>query len=296
MQLPPSDFLMQFDQVSFRYGSQGGGLEGCTLAIPRGSRNALLGTNGSGKTTLMQHAIGLLRPQGGQVCFDGAPVDYSRAGLSTLRRQVGMVFQNPDHQLFSASVIEDVSFGPLNLGLDTDTVRQRVADALAQVGMTDLAERPVHQLSFGQKKRVCIAGVLAMDPALLMLDEPMAGLDAPMQQELLHVLDGLAARGITILLSTHDVDFAYRWADHIHIMAGGRCTASFASAALPDHALALQQAGQSLPQVLRLQAALAGHGLTLNNTAPRSLEQLLAHLSAGAESAPGAEPITERMS
>lgn len=270
--------LLQFSDVTYRYADGCRGLDACSLSIARGSRNALLGANGSGKTTLLQHAIGLLRPASGQVEFAGQPVDGSRAGLNALRRRVGLVFQNPDRQLFSASVLEDVSFGPLNLGLDEATVRRRVAEALAAVGMSEAAERPVHHLSFGQKKRVCIAGVLAMEPEMLLLDEPMAGLDSCMQAELLAVLERLSARGITILLSTHDVDFAYRWADAIHVLADGRCTASFAASQLPQHAAALQAAGQPLPAVIGLQQALVARGVLAADALPRSLDQLLAQL------------------
>ncbi len=260
------------------------GLDGCTLKISRGSRNALLGINGSGKTTLLQHINGLLRPCTGELLLDGQPLDYSRAGLSALRRRVGLVFQNPDRQLISANVIEDVSFGPLNLGLDTTSVRQRVAAALAAVGMSGHAERPVHRLSFGEKKRVCIAGVLAMQPELLLLDEPMAGLDAGMQAELLAVLDTLAAQGITILLTTHDVDFAYRWADNLHLLASGRCVGSFPAVELPAHSAELQAAGQAQPAVTALHQALAGRGIIASQTVARSIDQLLHALSAGNKS------------
>ena len=117
--------LLELENVGFRYPDGSVGLNGCSLGIQRGSRNALLGVNGSGKTTLFQHANGLLRPQSGRLCYAGAPVDYSRSGLRELRSRVGMVFQNPDRQLFSASVQEDVSFGPFNLGLDKDAVGRR---------------------------------------------------------------------------------------------------------------------------------------------------------------------------
>ena len=270
--------LLEALSLSHRYADGSLGLDGCSLAIRRGSRNALLGANGSGKTTLLMHCNGLLQPSAGSLRFAGAPLDRSRAGLAALRRRVGLVFQNPDRQLFSASVVEDVSFGPLNLGLDEATVRGRVAEALAAVGMSEQAKRPVHHLSFGQKKRVCIAGVLAMQPEVLLLDEPMAGLDAAMQHELLAVLDRLAGQGITIVLSTHDVDFAYRWADDIHLLAAGRCLASFAAADLPQHALPLRTAGQPLPAVVEFHRALAGHGLG-GSTPPRSLDALLAHLT-----------------
>lgn len=250
------------------------GLQDCSVAIARGSRNALLGANGSGKTTLLQHFNGLLRPSSGEVYVDGAPVQRSRGGLADLRRRVGLVFQNPDSQLFSASVREDVSFGPLNLGLAADEVARRVADALAQVDMAAYAERPVHRLSYGQKKRVCIAGVLAMAPEVLLLDEPMAGLDGAMQAELEAVLDGLAAQGITIVLSTHDVDFAYGWADRIHLLAAGRCIGAFAAAELPEQGAAMAAAGQNMPVVIELHRALAARGV-VSATPPRSLAALL---------------------
>ena len=270
--------LLEACALSHVYPDGSVGLDGCSLAIRSGSRNALLGSNGSGKTSLLLHFNALLQPTAGGVRFAGQPVDYRRSGLNALRRLVGLVFQNPDRQLFSASVIEDVSFGPLNLGLDEATVRCRVSEALAAVGMSELADKPVHHLSFGQKKRVCIAGVLAMQPEVLLLDEPMAGLDAAMQVELQALLDRLAGHGITIVLSTHDVDFAYRWADDIHLLAAGRCLASFAAADLPQHALPLRTAGQPLPAVVEFHRALASHGLG-GSTPPRSLDALLAHLT-----------------
>ena len=145
--------LLELEQASFHYPNGGVGLDACSLAIQRGSRNALIGANGSGKTTLFQHCNGLLRPQSGVLRYAGAVLDYSRSGLRQLRSKVGLVFQNPDHQLFSASVQEDVSFGPINLGLDEATVRRRVSAALNAVGMAGFADRAVHNLSFGQKKR-----------------------------------------------------------------------------------------------------------------------------------------------
>ena len=149
--------------------------------------------------------------------------------------------------------------------------------------MTAYADRPVHNLSFGQKKRVCIAGVLAMEPRLLILDEPMAGLDHAMRAELLAVLDGLHARGITLLLATHDIDFAYRWADAIHLMAAGRCIASFATTDLADdpaNAAAMRQAGIPMPGVIELQRSLAACGC-LEGSLPhaRGLAELIGRLN-----------------
>ncbi|QEL65089.1 cobalt/nickel transport system ATP-binding protein [Oryzomicrobium terrae] len=275
---PMNPLLLELDQVAFRYPDGSVGLDGCSLAIARGSRNALIGANGSGKTTLFQHCNALLRPAAGQLRYGGTSLDYSRTGLRSLRSKVGMVFQNPDRQLFSASVREDVSFGPLNLGLDDATVAARVEAALQAVGMEDLAHKPVQNLSFGQKKRVCIAGVLAMEPELLVLDEPMAGLDPFMQEELLTVLEKLHGRGMTILLATHDIHFAYRWADRIHLMAAGRCTASFDAPALATHEAELAAVGLRLPSVIGLEKLLRQRGLLDGDTPIHSCSALLAQL------------------
>lgn len=270
--------LLELEAVSYRYPDGSLGLDACSLTIERGSRNALIGVNGSGKTTLFQHANGLFRPRSGIVRYAGEAVDYSRKGLRELRSRVGLVFQNPDRQLFSASVREDVSFGPMNLGLDESTVRARVVSALQAVGISKLADKPVHNLSFGQKKRACIAGVLAMEPELLVLDEPMAGLDHGMKNELLAVLDALSARGITLLLATHDIDFAYRFADRIHLMQAGRCAASLPTNNLVACGEALAEVGLPLPAVIELQRRLSAQGLIAADSAPRSLPELLALL------------------
>ena len=267
--------VLALDAVEHAFADGSIGLRGCSLSLERGMRHALLGANGAGKTTLLQHLNGLLRPTSGTLRMDDQPFDYSRKGLAELRRRVGLVFQNPDRQLFSAQVEEDVSFGPLNLGLDVATVRARVASALAAVGLQDHGQRAVHHLSFGQKKRVCIAGVLAMEPEVLLLDEPMAGLDAPMQHELALLLDRLAARGVTVLLSTHDVDFAYRWADRIHLMAEGGVIASGPAQQVARNDDALRAAGQRPPAALALHALLAARGVLPHAAAPRSIDALL---------------------
>ena len=269
--------LLELDDVSFRYPDGNIGLDHCSLTIQRGTRNALIGVNGAGKTTLFQHANGLFRPQAGCVRYSGTAINYNRAGLRNLRSEIGLVFQNPDQQLFSANVREDVSFGPLNLGLDVETVRQRVDTALEAVGMLRYADRPVHNLSFGQKKRVCIAGVLAMQPKLLILDEPMAGLDHAMRKELLAVLDGLHAAGITLLLATHDIDFAYRWANTIHLIAAGRCVKSFAAERLGDDPAviaAMDHSGIPMPGIISLQTHLRQVGLLKGTSSIRGLAEL----------------------
>jgi len=271
--------LIDIRGVHKRYGDSVA-VAGVDLQVGTGELFGLIGHNGAGKTTLFQHANGLLRPSSGTVFYAGRPLDYGRAGLRELRSRVGLVFQNPDSQLFSASVREDVSFGPMNLGLPRDVVAARVEAALDAVGMAALAERLVHHLSFGQKKRVCIAGVLAMEPELLLLDEPMAGLDQGMQAELLAVLEGLHARGMTILLATHDLEFAYGWADRIHLLAAGRATASLAAAELPGHGPELATAGLAMPPLVAVHQTIADRGLLpAGGPAPRTWADLLARLA-----------------
>jgi cobalt/nickel transport system ATP-binding protein len=201
--------------LRFRYPNGVLGLDGVDLRVAHGERVAVLGPNGAGKTTLMLHLNGLLRGEG----------ELDVAGISDpheLRAAVGLVFQDPDDQLFMPTVAEDVAFGPLNLGLERDEVHARVAAALAAVRMEHVLDRAPHQLSLGQRRRVAIATVLAMQPRLLVLDEPAANLDPRARRELLEVLDGI---GRTMLVVTHDLPFAARLCERAVILSGGRIAA-----------------------------------------------------------------------
>lgn len=272
--------ILELKGVSFRYPDGSVGLDGCSLSIRRGSRTAILGLNGSGKTTMFLHLNGILQPVSGCVLYDGAPLDYGRHGLHKLRSRVGLVFQSPDSQLFSASVWEDVSFGPMNLGLENQVVRERVAAALHAVGLTDYADKPVHNLSFGQKKRVCIAGVLAMQPEVIILDEPMAGLDIAMQAELTRILDRLHAEGLTIIIATHDIDFAYQWAETISILVKGACDATWEIPHIPDALDQFASYGLGIPRVAELHNSLVKLRLLDNgNGYPRCHQELVGSLN-----------------
>ncbi|MFC7328431.1 energy-coupling factor ABC transporter ATP-binding protein [Marinactinospora rubrisoli] len=210
---------------------------GVTVEVPAGSVLAVLGPNGGGKTTLLRLLAGSLTPDAGRVVLDGTEVRPTRRGVGELRRRVQLVFQDPDDQLFSASVAQDVSFGPLNQGRPEPEVRERVAWALAALEIADLADRPTHLLSYGQRKRVVLAGALAMRPDVLVLDEPTAGLDPEGVEALLATLGGLRAAGTTLVISTHDVDLAHRWADHAVLLDRRVLAAGPARAVLTDPAL-----------------------------------------------------------
>lgn len=269
--------ILEFQAVQYTYPDGSRGLDNCTLAIAAGERTAILGANGAGKTTLFLHTNGLLRPQQGNVLFDGQTLSYQRDELAQLRSNIGMVFQNPDSQLFSAGVREDIAFGPLNLGLEPDEVRRRVDEALATVHLHECAHKPVQHLSFGQKKRACLAGVLAMHPRVLILDEPMAGLDPPMQRQLRSLLDELHASGLSVVLATHDIDFAYQWSDTMLIMDAGKCVARIKTDELAMQQAVLTRCGLGIPYAVRVWHAL---GLP-QGTPPRTIEELCQYITRG---------------
>ncbi|MBK8446552.1 MAG: ATP-binding cassette domain-containing protein [Micropruina sp.] len=227
-------------------------LRGAGLQIPRGKRLALLGANGSGKTTLLRTLSGAIRPTAGAVLVDDRPVTFDRGGLKAHRQVVQLVAQNPDDQLFAADVVRDVSFGHLNLGVSEPEVRRRVAEALAVLSIEDLATRPIHELSYGQRKRVAIAGALAMRPCVMLLDEPTAGLDPQGVDEMVAALESLIAAHTTVVISTHDVDFALWWADSVAVLVDGQVRHGEPVPMLSDPALA---AAARLRRPLVLQAA-----------------------------------------
>jgi cobalt/nickel transport system ATP-binding protein len=213
--------ILTLQNVTLTYPGAVTALKNLSVTFASGQRTAVMGRNGSGKTSLFALLNGLQRPQTGEILFAGAPLRYDRGNLLKLRQTVGMVFQDPEHQLFSASLYEDVSFGPMNLGLPEAEVRSRVERALELLDLSALLERPVHDLSFGQKKRACIAGILAMQPEVIVLDEPFAGLDAIMTHDLIATLGELGKDGVTLIVATHDVDFARNWADEIIVLREG---------------------------------------------------------------------------
>ena len=253
-------------------------LDGASLTVPAGRRLAVLGANGSGKTTLLRCLSGALRPAAGTVALDGVPLEHSRRGLRAHRQEVQLVLQDPDDQLFSASVAQDVSFGPLNLGLPEDDVRARVAEALRLLAVDALAGRPTHQLSYGERKRVAIAGAVAMRPCVLLLDEPTAGLDPSAVGETLAALARLQEHGSTVVMSTHDVDLALRWADEVAVVVDRTVVQGLPVAVLGDDDL-LQRARLERPWALTVGARLRDLGLLPGDGAlPRDGAGLLAAL------------------
>lgn len=217
----PAELLLEARNLCYSHDHGVVALRNASLTVKPGVRLALLGNNGAGKTTLFLHMLGILRPEAGEILLDRRPVEYGRKFVGRWRQRVGMLLQDPEDQLFSANVEQDVSFGPLAAGMDEQQARERVRQTLQALGIEELRHRPVHLLSHGQKKRVALAGVLALSPELLILDEPTAGLDHPGQRQLLAALDRLHQAGAGILFSTHDIRLVRFWADEVAVMDRG---------------------------------------------------------------------------
>jgi cobalt/nickel transport system ATP-binding protein len=278
--------LVALRGASFAYEDGPTVLSELDFEVPGGRALALLGRNGSGKTTLMRLLSGGLRPRTGQLAVEGRPVSYDRKGLTRLRTTVQLVVQDPDDQLFAASVAQDVSFGPLNLGLPDAQVRARVDEALGALGIRALADRPTHLLSYGQRKRAAIAGAVAMRPRVLILDEPTAGLDPDGQERLLATLDELRRSGTTVVMATHDVDLALRWADDAALLTPSGARTGPAAAMLARTDL-LQQAGLRLPWGIAVAQLLCEQGLLPEGApGPRTPGEL-----AGLAGAPATAPV-----
>jgi len=236
--------------LRYRYPNGVVGLDGVDLHVTHGERVAVLGPNGAGKTTLMLHLNGLLKGEG---ALEVAGVRVGSDDVRGLRAAVGLVFQDPDDQLFMPTVGEDVAFGPLNLGLARNAVHERVRSALAAVRMEHVTDRAPHQLSLGQRRRVAIATVLAMRPALLVLDEPSANLDPRARRELLEVLDTIDR---TLLVVTHDLPFAAQLCERAVMLSGGRVVADGPCAEILDDEPLLLANDLELPVGFDLSRAL----------------------------------------
>ena len=232
---------LQVHDLQFRYPDGHQALHGIDLKIDEGEKVALVGPNGAGKSTFMLHLNGLLNGEG-QIKIGDLPL--SKENLPVIRSRVGMVFQNPDDQLFSPTVFDDVAFGPLHMGYSVEEIHSRVTRALAQVGMTGFEKRLPHHLSIGQKKRVSLATVLSMDPEILVLDEPSAGLDPRGRRELIELL---AEMPLTMLVSSHDLLLVQKLFPRMVIMDEGRIVADGDTAVLLADTPLLAKHGLEMP-------------------------------------------------
>jgi cobalt/nickel transport system ATP-binding protein len=216
--------LIETRDLCYSYSGSSRALDSINFIAPRNARIAVLGSNGAGKSTLFKHFNGIFKPTSGSILVRGEPI--TRENIREVRKFIGIVFQNADDQIFAPTVELDVAFGPTNLGLDEDTIQHRVHEALHIMGIEDLAGRVPHHLSGGEKKRVAIAGAIAMEPEVLVLDEPTAGLDPKGIHDLLGFISDLKkSSGMTVIFSTHDVSLVPEIADYIYVMSKGRIVA-----------------------------------------------------------------------
>ena len=265
--------MLEVKNIKYSYNSEYQALKGVSLKVERGEMVALLGKNGAGKSTLFLHLNGIYQPDDGQVFIDGEELKYDKKSLLKFRQKVGIVFQNPDDQIFAPTVEEDVAFGPLNLGLSMEEVQDRVDEALARVGMNGFEKTAPHHLSGGQKKRVAIAGILAMKPEVMVLDEPTAGLDPQGVVDLSKLLNELNDEGITIIISTHEVDLVPNYANRVFVLVDGLLIAEGTPKEIFAKPEILKQANLKVPIVTDLFQQLEAEGFDMENDYPLTINE-----------------------
>lgn len=216
-----TNIQLSTENLSFTYPDGTRALKNINIEIEKGEKVAIIGPNGAGKSTLFSHFNGLTEPTSGCVKIEGKPISFEKDELLKVRQKVGIVFQDPNDQLFAPTVKEDIAFGPMNLGLSYDEVEKRVEDALKMVGMENYEDKTPHHLSGGQQKRIAIAGIIAMKPELMILDEPTAGLDPGGVEKVLNILNQLNEEGMTLIISSHDIDMISKYADKIFVLYNG---------------------------------------------------------------------------
>ena len=265
--------MLEVKNIKYSYNSDYQALKGVSLKVEKGEMVALLGKNGAGKSTLFLHLNGIYQPDEGQVFIDGEELKYDKKSLLKFRQKVGIVFQNPDDQIFAPTVEEDVAFGPLNLGLPMEEVQDRVEEALSRVGMSGFEKTAPHHLSGGQKKRVAIAGILAMKPEVMVLDEPTAGLDPQGVVDLSILLNELNDEGITIIISTHEVDLVPNYAKKVFVLVDGLLIAEGTPKEIFAKPEILEQANLKVPIVTELFHELETEGFDMNGDYPLTIDE-----------------------
>lgn len=240
---------IEVNNLRYRYPDGTLAIDDISIDIEKGQKVAILGSNGSGKSTLLQHLNGLILPQEGKILIEGNKI--LKDNLGKIRKTIGYVFDNPDDQLFSTTVYEDIAFGPRNLLYDEKKVRETVDYVIDLVEIEELRDKQPHNLSLGQKRKVAIAGVLAMEPSIMIFDEPFSGLDPVSLNQFIDILDRLFELGHTIVVTTHDVNIAYEWADEFIILNEGKLIKQGDISLLEDREL-LSRAKLNLPMVCEI--------------------------------------------
>lgn len=271
-----TDIILKAEDLYFSYDDDNShSLNGLSLEIKRGQKIAVMGANGSGKSTFFLCCTGIHKPQKGKLYLDGKEVKYNKKGLLDLRSKVGIVFQDPDNQLFSASVYQEISFGILNLGVSEEQAKKEVEEVIDYLEIAPFRSKPTHALSGGQKKQVSIADILVMHPEIIILDEPAAALDPRHTTMVNHIVEQMTASGITVLMATHDVNYAYEWADEVILFHEGKVLMNGSPEQVLGNRAALRQTNLEPPAVLELFESLCKKGILKSSLPfPKNLKAL----------------------
>lgn len=273
--------ILEIKNLCYSYDKNVQTLKGINLKIHKGEKIAVLGSNGAGKSTLFLNMNGVYRPDDGEIFFNNELIN--KKNINELRKNVGIVFQDADSQIIASTVKAEISFGPINMKLERDEVIKRVTDAMKYMNITDFADRPPHYLSGGEKKRVSIADIIAMKPDMIIFDEPTASLDPLNAGMLEEILNRLSQENKTIIVSTHDIDFAYRWAERIIVMSGGKIIADDAPYAVFNNDEIIKKANLKKPVMLEVAQILKKAGVLEadgKDNFPKNIAEL-EHLMAG---------------
>ena len=266
------DVILKAENIHYSYDSDKKALKGVSLDIHEKERLVILGANGSGKSTFFLNINGVLKPERGAVYYKDRLIDKS--GIKELRKNVGIVFQDADNQIIASSVRAEVSFGPMNLGLSREEVKKRVDDALNYMNIHHLIDRPPHYLSGGEKKRVSIADIIAMDSKIIIFDEPTASLDPKNVVIFEEALDKMSGDGKTLVISTHDIEFAYRFADRIVVFCDGNIIADGSPIDVFDIEKVLKTSNIKKPILLDVFETLVEKSIvTKDIVPPRNIEE-----------------------
>jgi len=242
--------ILKIKDLYYDYGNGTAALNGVSVDIYEGEKIAVIGSNGAGKSTFFLNTNGVLKPDQGEISYRGTIIN--KKNLKELRKNIGIVFQDADNQIIASTVMAEVGFGPMNLKLPKEEVLKRVEEALTYMNILDYRNRPPHYLSGGEKKRVSIADIIAMKSEIIIFDEPTAGLDPLNAQMLEEVLGKLCSEGKTMLISTHDVDFVYRWAERTLVFCQGKIIADGTPLEIFQNEEILKQANLKQPTMMEV--------------------------------------------
>lgn len=267
------DYMLEVKNLEYTYESGKKVLDGISLSTNNGAITMVIGENGAGKTTLFKNILGLLKRDKGDILVDGEELRYDKKSLLNYRKNVTMVFQDPDNQIFYSNVFDDTAFTLRNLGYDEETVKERVDNALRSANAYELKEMPVHFLSYGQKKRVAIASAIALGARYILMDEPTAGLDPVSIGILKKTIAGIA-KNSSLLISTHDMEFCYEMADYIYVVKDAKIIKEGSKYEIFKDEDVIKRANQELPLCVRVANAL---GVNFFDNNDQMIEELKAY-------------------